>query len=56
MAVKWYRGSEIGTGKGKIGHARVAALPSFGLTVLEWKDYQSFLYKACVLFHPRFGY
>jgi len=35
MAVNSYRGSEIGTGKGKIGHACVAALPSFGLTVLD---------------------
>jgi len=56
MVVNWFRGSEIETGKGKFGHACLAALPSFGLKVLGWKDYQSFLYKACVWFHPLFSY
>jgi len=56
MVVNWFRGSEIETGKEKIGYACLAALPSFGLTVLDWKDYQSFLYKACVWFHPFCSY
>jgi len=35
MAVNWRWGSEIVTREGKISHACVAALSSFGLTVLD---------------------